>query len=744
MRRSALGILLTVASLLKGAGTATWELTSYQDFVKGRFESVSLSRDGRLTIAPKLETLFTADQPALWSIVEAPDHSLYLASGHRGRVFHVDPAGKSTLAWTSPEPEVFALALDGKGTLFAGTSPDGKVYRIEKGKAEEYFDPKAKYVWALTLGKDGSLFVATGDQGKVFRVTARGQGELYYDTGQTHVTSLAVDAQGRLLAGSEPNGILYRIAAKDKAFVLYDSNLPEIRAILPQTDGSIYAAALGGSLSKRTAAATGAATTTGSGVVSATSTSITVTDDAAAQAGPEIKPKGDAPKAQPAATAAPAASPILDLTGVEKAAVYKIYPDNTIETLWSSKEENVFDIVRMGTQIYFSTDVEGRIYRLNPDRKVTLLTETREGETTRLLESGGRILATTSNMGKLFRLGLESGIRGGYTSPVHDAGTVARWGRLGWRGELPSGTKLLFRTRSGNSARPDKTWSEWSEPIGDPAGSPVTSPNARFLQWQAEFTGSAGKSPALENVSVAYLPQNAAPLVKSITVTPQVASSTAAKPAAQQSATAVYSITVTDTGEASSTSSGTPTQLVGRTAGSNLLVSWQAEDPDADKLLYTLSFRGEGEKSWKVIRNNLFETSLTLDGDVLADGKYFFRVQASDSPANPPGLAREAELVSAPILIDNTPPVVTAGAARRSGAFIEIMVEAVDASSQIRKAEYSVDAGPWTPLAPEDGVADSPRERFPLRLQLPEGEHLIVVRAYDAANNAGLAKVVVQ
>ena len=150
----------------------------------------------------------------------------------------------------SPSPPIT------NGTLYAGTSPDGKVYRIEKGKATEYFTPKTRYIWSLAAGPDGALYVGTGDQGKIYRVTSAGNGELYYDTGQSHVTGLAVDAQGRLLAGTEPNGILYRVSAKDKAFVLYDASLPEIRAIIPQPDGTVYAAALGGSLAKRTQAAT--------------------------------------------------------------------------------------------------------------------------------------------------------------------------------------------------------------------------------------------------------------------------------------------------------------------------------------------------------------------------------------------------------------------------------------------------------------------------------------------------------
>ena len=54
-----------------------------------------------------------------------------------------------------------------------------------------------------------------------------------------------------MLAGTEPNGILYRISAKDKAFVLYDASLPEIRTIVPMPDGTVYAAALGGSVANR-------------------------------------------------------------------------------------------------------------------------------------------------------------------------------------------------------------------------------------------------------------------------------------------------------------------------------------------------------------------------------------------------------------------------------------------------------------------------------------------------------------
>ena len=174
-------------------------------------------------------------------------------------------------------------------------------------------------------------------------------------------------------------------------------------------------------------------------------------------------------------------------------------------------------------------------------------------------------------------------------------------------------------------------------------------------------------------------------------------------------------------------------------------ITWQAEDPDGDQLLYSLYFRGEDEREWKLAKGDLSENTLLLDGHVLADGRYFFRVTASDLPSNPPGSAREVERVSAPVLIDNTPPLVSAGAPKRMGARVEIQFEAVDAASSLRRAEFSLDAGRWTPLEANDGVIDSPRERFLLPLDnLAPGERLVVVRVYDAAENAGLAKVVLR
>ncbi len=395
------------------------------------------------------------------------------------------------------------------------------------------------------------------------------------------------------------------------------------------------------------------------------------------------------------------------------------------------------------TQLLFSTDMNGRIYGLSRDRKITLVLQTNEGEATRLLPSAGSVLVATGDMGRIYRVGQGPGASGYYESPVHDAGTAARWGSLSWRADMAPSTALVFRTRAGNSSKPDKTWSDWSAPLKDAAASTIASPNARYIQWRAEFSGSGGVTPVLDSVTLAYLPQNSPPVLKSINVTLQMAAASAAKGSQQQSL-AAYTVTVSDAGDASAASApGTPTQTLSRAAAQQIVVSWQAEDADGDRLVYNLYFRGEDEHQWKLLKGGLHDNAFTFDGDVLADGKYYFRVLASDNEVNPPSTARDAEMTSSPVLIDNTPPTVTVGAVKHAAATATIEFDAVDAASQLRRCEYSLDAGGWIPMESADGVIDSPREEFVITLdKLSPGEHRVVIRVLDSANNAGLAKVV--
>ena len=769
--------VLVSTGMLAAASSQAWEFGGYEAFAAGTFSNVSLSPESGLRLGPRMDEVFSPDQPLIWASVVAPDGSVYLGTGHQGHVYKIGPGGKSRLFWKAPEIEVFALAVAEDGTVFAGTSPNGKIYRLSaEGEAEEFFDPGETYIWSLVIAEGGAksggggftLYAGTGERGKIYRVEvdgpgakgsdaqggpAKGSGELYYDSGQRHVVSLAFDGEGRLLAGTDPNGILLRVERKGRAFTLYDSDLPEIRGLEVATNGDIYAAAVGGGMTD-VPLGVGAPSLTAGGAAA-----VTIQVSASPSGG--IQPGDPAVPAtkQSAGPSAPAAAPTAVISfGIgEKSALLRIRPGVETEKLWSSRKENVLDlklVSREAGQLLFATDRRGRVYRLGEDRQAVLLAETGQQQVTRFAARDDRLWLATAHSAKLLRFSSEASEHGVYESPPRDAGTISRWGRFFYRGQRPSGVALEIKTRSGNSARPDGTWSDWSAPIGfeeegEWRGGAIASPASRYFQWRVSLRGADGKTPSLEKARITYLPHNRAPVITRIELSTSENSEASAKtssaaPAAGASPAAAYSITVSasdDDDTALSTGPSSPKKTAGGVRR-NVNISWTAEDPDGDELIAALRFRGEGETVWKLIKDEITKSSHSIESDMLADGVYQFEVEVSDNRVNPGERARSAKKLSEVILVDHTPPMVRFLSPSDRNI---LHCRAEDQASGLQRAEYSVDAGRWMPVLSDDGIIDSQRESFTIRLDgLGPGEHLVTMRVRDRAGNAGLAKTIVR
>jgi hypothetical protein len=724
MKRLVLLVLMVETTVL-GSSPQTWELSQYADFLKGKLSGVSVTREGVLEPGPVIgQTLALADV-SLWSMAQARDGSVYLGTGPKGRIYRRALGAKDlTLVATLNEAHVFALAIAPDQTVYAAGSPGGKIYRLTPGGAQLYADTGAGFVWGLLATGDG--LYAGADQGRLYRVTAAGA-QVHYQSDQANLTSLARAADGAILAGSDPNGILYRIPAAGKAEILYDAPFTEIRSVIARADGTVAFLAMGGAVGKRSQTVNQPAGTPATGLPQVTTT-ITVTEEA--QGGLDLKPKATPPAA---ATPAPAASATavsstLDVPGLDRSAIYRLNADRTVDQLYVTKEESLYDLADGEGVLYFSTDRQGRLYRLEDNRSATLLSETGEGELGRILPQGKQWLAISTTTPKL--LVIEAAARGPFTyeAPVHEAANLARWGAL----QTQLTGQALFETRSGNAARPDATWSEW-QPL---AGGNIQSPTARYIQWRLRAEASF----RLRSAIVHYLPRNQPPVVRSLTAVVAMTPSNAPKPQAAAATSSTYTLTVSDTGEASSsTAAATASLLATRPAGRQLLLSWTAEDPDGDTLQYSLHFRAEEENDWKLLKAELTDVSHAIDADTLADGRYLFRLTASDGLSNSTAAAQTAVFTSVPVQLDQTAPSVEL---TLNGARLEM--EARDTASPIRRIEYAVNAGRWVVVEAGDGLFDSLRESARADLALGPGESLITVRVFDAALNVALRKLLVR
>ncbi len=528
-----------------------------------------------------------------------------------------------------------------------------------------------------------------------------GTGRAVYRPPAAHVVSLARDANGRMLAGTESPGRLYRFDTGDRPFVLLDAGPSELRSIVAGANGTIYAAALNR-----------AEETTGGGE----SPSI------AAAMGPPVPPAGPNPPP-------PATGPTT-----RRSTIFKVESSGSWEAFWETSDL-IYDIALQDNgSLLVASGPEGRLYTVQQDRQVFLYTGVDAKEITRLLRPSGRgtSVMATANPGRVISLGPSVQSPASYVSPVRDTKSASTWGAIRW--EAAGGVRLF--TRSGNTEKPDESWSDWAGPYTHKDGDSILSPPARFLQWKAELTSSANQpAPQLTSVTAAYLTRNARPNVISTTVHPPGV--VFQRPySGDEAAIAGLDEAIADARRpAGGDPNALPTPPLGRRMFQKGLqtIGWKAEDADSDRLSYTLTYRREGETSWHDLKSGLTDSIFVWDTTTVADGRYIIKVLASDEPSNTPDRTLTGEHESDPIEVDNTPPVVSTEISRQGR--LRLVVQVHDAHSPIQKVEYSLGGGAWRLIYPVDGLADSPDEQYEIPLASEADAARVLIRATDAMQN---------
>jgi len=714
----ALTILAFAFSVAAGAAdTRRWIQGGREAFLKGDPESASISSDGGIMLPPLTGKLFDSKQQFVWDLAVDSKGQLFVAGGTDGIIY--DSRGNPV--HNDEKPEIRALAVGPDGNLYFATSPLGAVHRLKAmGSAEEFFVPRTdeappeRYVWDMVFDTAGNLYIATGIEGRLYRVGPDGNGSVLFDTDEVHITALAVDNQGRIVFGSDPGGQIFRLDSAGKVFVLYDSPLREISDIAVGPDGSIYATAI------------------------------------AEEAAKELKQGEEKPTAISASTAEVGSDGGGSSVSVAKAtdagetdgeitALYRIAPDGAVSTLWTSKTEIAYSLAvdREGRAIV-GTGPKGRLISVETDGTYRILRRLEGMQITSLLDTSGQLYAGVSNLGKVFRISRQFAERGTYLSQVKDTGAFSTFGAIRWRAAGPAGTAVRLLTRSGNTEKPDNTWSEWSAAYSDPRSSTITSPSARFIQWKAELsTTEPGASPVLESVSIFFLQNNLKPRVKSVAVLPAgifFKPSTANDMMLKQiPAEALEELQRLGVSVAVGSTRG-------QTAFSRQMrtIIWDAYDSNSDDLVYQIFVRGAGGSEWAPLAENVEDTYFCFDSRELADGEYVLRVEASDAPSNPVDRVLRGLLDTRPFLVDNSPPSVEGLALTVNGRSATVTFDAVDGSSTIRALRLRIGAGVWQAVLPSDGIADSWSESVSVRLDnLEPGRHTITVQVEDELHNVG-------
>lgn len=752
----ALGAVALVCAALDtprsdAAEVKIFEIDTQASFLAGTLDGISVDPLGRLRLADRVQRVASIDEPFLLSAAPLDD-GWVVGTGNAGRVLAVGRDGTVRELFAAPEPEIFAVWTDPDGTVYAGSSPRGKVYRIPAAAATggtppsaeeaELFDPGETYIWALARDAEGRLLVATGTEGRLYRVGADGTGTAVYDGDDTHLRALLPLPGGEVLLGTAGEGLVQLLtAAGDRltARTLYDAPEPEVVALAAGPDGRLWAAVVASEASLVQVGSSdsddeedsddeddGEDESEGGG-------SVVIVDGGGSGAGISVgsRPRG--------------------FTGARSRLV-SIERPSRVESRWSFDRETLFALSWQRGRLWVATGLEGKLYSWNGQHMV-LEKDVDEGQIMALMGGESGPVFATTNAAALYRVsgGIER--RGLYTSAPLDAGQAARFGTFRWRGDIPAGAGLELSFRSGVSARPDRTWSQWSDwqraasSRGGEGGRPGRHGGeaslrdvdpGRYVQWRARFSSSGDASPRLFAVELSYRQQNLRPRIERFAV---LDPGEILVPANFNPSNQVYEPAspnrdgIFTTLEPTSKNGSSRLKTLWKKGFRSL--RWQVEDDNDDELTYRLTFQPEttaGTASsngagWLPMVADHDDEHFSFDSTALPDGLYRFRLEASDAGANEEGEALVAERVSEPVVIDNTPPRSLA-VERRSGG---LRITVVDDWNPLREVEVSIDGGGWEPLRPIDGLLDGRRES--LDVEVPEGAHLVLVRVEDAAFN---------
>jgi hypothetical protein len=672
----ALAAVLGTPGNARAVGTRTFELDSLERLSGGDLKGVSVGSDGVVRAGWTLGNvpLPTGSGTTATCAVALADGSLLVGTGPSSGGKVVRIAGDHTTVFAdTKENAVNALAVDPAGTVFAATTSN-KIYRVTQGRADVFATlDDVDSVFALVVDRTGALYAGTGSDGKVIRVLPGTGSTVYFKTDEPFVVSLATDPQGTLYAGTSGKGLLYRIAAAGRATVLYDFPGEDVHAVAVAPDRTVWAIA-------------NDEPSGGSGESSESSSS----------------KRGAGGRSAPG----PTSSSTRGKPG--KGSLWRFDDQGRPERVMHHDDFHYVSLAVDERGVpYVGTGAEGRVYSVDDAHRVSLVADVDERQAGAVVFAGKTRWVVGSDPVVVHRVLSVGGPDSVWTSKALDAGLRARFGHLTWQG---SGA-LEVSTRTGDTQTPDTTWSAWSGALAQGASS--TSPAGRFVQVRARLRDA---SSTIGDITVPFVTENLRAVVTEVT--------------ARQKGTTTH-----EGKEGLSPSAAEPPKH-----DSVVHVAWKVDNPDGDELRYRVHFRREGETRWlEATRPEEVLTKAELDWDTAAlpEGKYRVRVDASDEISNPPVAATQHALETAPVLVDNTPPVFKAlGTQGR-----RLRAEVVDGLGPIARMEVAVDGNVlWQPLAPADGIFDTADETVDADLTtlIPQGPgpHVLAVRVFDAAGNA--------
>lgn len=638
----------------------------------GTYNGIMLTEQGSLILAPIIEKDGAIEGKFIWKIYNSSDGSMYAAISGDGAELYKREAGESdfNLFVKSTNESAFTSVIsDNSGNIYAATAPYARIIKYDKLGNEIWSkNVDDTYIWDMKFDNNGNLYAAAGgNNARVLKISSNGNITEILKTEEQHAMSLYFDSKSnKLYIGTAGRGLVLSVDLSTNLEnpsykTVYDTAQNEVYAITMDNIGNLYF---------------GTATREPSYLIL-----------------PSIIDGGK----------------LADDSAKEfRNSLYKADTNGTVQRLFFLNQTLVFALSSdIDNNIYFITGDNADIYKINGNDGLLSYIGGLENKTLSTFSATkDRLYFAISKTGEIYKMQNGNPSEGSFISDTLDLKLLSKLGSLKAMTTIPDGSDISFEVRTGNVARVDNTWSDFTKVSED---GKINSPDGRFLQFRITMKNSNANEksvPILSSMDFTYIENNLPPDVLNGGLTTYYkqqndSSETTKSPQLEENETMIY---------------------------------WKGSDPNGDKLIYDLEYKLKGEKNYRKLANNLETPYFRFKSYLMPSGIYDFRITASDRFDNPIDLSKTKTLEVLNIKYDNDSPEIFDFAVKTEGNKRIITFRAEDKLSFLKTVRYSTITEEWHYILPDDKVLDSMSENFTIIIDDEEAGS-ITIEVLDTEGN---------
>ncbi len=687
--------LFTVISL--NGQQVTKNYNSFIDWQNSEFKGLQVDAEGILRLGPTSRRIIQVPEGIIWAFLPDGRDGGFISAGNDGRIFRLSGGQLKPFAQMKGGI-VFAMTRLGEDLIVA-PSGQRRLVRINSlGESSTYAAINARIVWQLESENREILALGAGERGAVLISAREGSSRVLAEMAEEIAfTSFARDARGSYLLGTHGNGLVVKYnRATDRLETLFDSGMDEVRNIVVSGDRVFASANIERPIL------------------------------------PDISK--EIPTVTPQDIYFPSESDLKT-----KSILFEYDLDSKFSrTLWQSQQSFAFALTLWKNHLLLGTGDRSRIFSFDIQKVPTLkpsfalIQELNCAQATAFISQGSIMYVVGSNPGEIYTLSDSNSTEGYLESEILVSPGLTRWGRPYIESKTPNGTSVSIQFRSGQTRRPDVTWSPWSPLMksGERPGVPV----AKFAQFRVKMLSTVdGLTPEVKEVKFFWALQARTSQVKSIEVLPPgiylSSKNTNTLTAPPQSSEILYFLE-DDNEEQGDTSRNFRKGIQG--------FIFKSDTENTDQRLFRIALRGE--QGNEILLEEQFNTyHFAFDTTSYKEGVYELQVTAFDRWKTITSTQQDG-ILSSRFTIDHEAPKVDQITMNIDQQTLLARFLLKDLRSIISHCFISFNGQDWQQILPDDGIFDQTTEEFTLRLKLsiPLSSKLFI-RTVDGHTNESIS-----